>query len=188
MESNREFNGGRLFVAEQLFRLHRAEYEALFGAMPPLDDATRFPALDARDRRLRRGGHAEGLDVRVPRACPGDGADYDGMAPADQTLVTTVAVNGAKAIAAYVRQLRCGAGRFDRWLDGDAAALDAQRAARRGAVRRARELRLLPRGPAPDRRRVPQRGPPPGHGRRRDPATSTIAAPRRASPPRSPIR
>ena len=69
---------------------------------------------------------------------PGDGADYDGMAPADQTLVTTVAVNGAKALAAYVRQLRCGAGRFDRWLDGDAAALDAQRAARRGAVRRAR--------------------------------------------------
>ena len=45
MESNREFNSGRLFVAEQIFRLHRAEYEALFGAMPPLDDAARFPPL-----------------------------------------------------------------------------------------------------------------------------------------------
>src|SRR4029077_12801214 len=45
MESNREFNSGRLFVAEQLFRLHRDEYESVFGAVPPFDDAVRFPAL-----------------------------------------------------------------------------------------------------------------------------------------------
>src|SRR5205085_4799191 len=45
MESNREFNSGRLFVAERIFAAHRAEYEAIFGAMPPLDDTTRFPAL-----------------------------------------------------------------------------------------------------------------------------------------------
>ena len=71
MESAVEFNSGRLFVAQQLFRLHRAEYEALFGAMPALDDAARFPQLgpldvgcdegdgarvsrQARQRRLRR--------------------------------------------------------------------------------------------------------------------------------------
>src|SRR5689334_13134413 len=38
MESNREFNSGRLFVAEQIFRAHRAEYEAIFGPMDALDD------------------------------------------------------------------------------------------------------------------------------------------------------
>ena len=66
------------------------------------------------------------------RGLPGDGADYDGMAPADQTLVTTVAVNATKAMAAYLRQLRCGPGRFDSWLDGDATALS--RAEQRGAA------------------------------------------------------
>jgi cytochrome c peroxidase len=54
------------------------------------------------------------------------------MAPADQALVTTVAVNATKAIAAYLRQLRCGPGRFDHWLDGDATALS--RAEQRGAA------------------------------------------------------
>jgi len=68
----------------------------------------------------------------VCRGVPGDGADYDSMAPADQILVTTVAVNATKAMAAYMRQLRCGAGRFDRWLDGDQAALS--RAEQRGAA------------------------------------------------------
>ena len=36
-----------------------------------------------------------------------------------------VMVNAAKAIAAYQRQLRCGDSRFDKWIDGDDAALDA---------------------------------------------------------------
>jgi len=40
MEGNREFNSSRLFVAEQVFNLYRGDYEAIFGAMPPLDDAT----------------------------------------------------------------------------------------------------------------------------------------------------
>ena len=66
------------------------------------------------------------------RGIPGDHADYDGMQPADQALVSQVAANSAKAIAAYVRQLRCGAGRFDQWLDGDATALS--RAEQRGAA------------------------------------------------------
>jgi len=45
------------------------------------------------------------------------------MAPEDQTAVTRVMVNAAKAIAAYQRLLRCGASRFDEWLDGDDKAL-----------------------------------------------------------------
>jgi cytochrome c peroxidase len=130
MEGNREFNSSRLFVAEQLFTQHKAEYEAIFGAMPSLNDATRFPLLTPETTGC--------VEVVTPmgstfacRGVPGDHADYDGMQPADQALVSQVAANAAKAIAAYVRQLRCGAGRFDQWLDGDATALS--RAEQRGA-------------------------------------------------------
>jgi cytochrome c peroxidase len=131
MESNREFNGGRLFVAEQLFRLHRAEYEAVFGAMPPLDDTTRFPALTPETAGCIEVATTMGSKFAC-RGVPGDGADYDGMAAADQALVTTAAVNAAKAIEAYVRELRCGSGRFDQWLDGDATAMT--RSEQRGAA------------------------------------------------------
>jgi cytochrome c peroxidase len=141
MESNREFNGGRLFVAEQLFRLYRPEYEALFGAMPPLDDATRFPPLTPDSAGCVEVATQQGSTF-VCRGQPGDGADYDGLAPADQTLVTTVAVNATKALEAFVRQLRCGAGRFDQWLDGDTTALD--RSEQRGAALFAGKAGCLP--------------------------------------------
>jgi cytochrome c peroxidase len=131
MEGNREFNSGRLFVATQTFHLYRAEYEALFGAMPPLDDATRFPALTPEEAGCVEVETMSGATYQC-RGMPGDGADYDGMAPADQDAVTRVTVNTAKAIEAYVRQLRCGASRFDAWLDGDETALDASE--QRGAA------------------------------------------------------
>lgn len=131
MESNRELNSSRLFVAERVFATHRAEYEAIFGALPPLDDATRFPALTPETTGCAEVATTMGSKF-VCRGVPGDGADYDGMKPADQVLVSQVAANTAKAIAAYVRQLRCGAGRFDRWLDGEPSALT--RAEQRGAA------------------------------------------------------
>lgn len=131
MESNREFNSSRLFVAEQIFRNHRVDYDAIFGPLPPLDDQTRFPALAPDTTGCIEVNTTMGSQF-VCRGMPGDGADYDGMAPADQALVTTVAVNTTKAIAAYVRLLRCGAGRFDAWLDGDPTALS--RAEQRGAA------------------------------------------------------
>ncbi|HVY38235.1 MAG TPA: cytochrome c peroxidase [Polyangia bacterium] len=131
MESNREFNSGRLFVAERIFQAHRAEYEAIFGALPPLDDATRFPPLAPETTGCVEVATGGGSTFRC-RGVPGDGADYDSLTPQDQKLVTTVAVNATKAIAAYVRQLRCGSGRFDRWLDGEGDALS--RAEQRGAA------------------------------------------------------
>jgi cytochrome c peroxidase len=131
MESNKEFNSGRLFVAERLFEKHRAEYETIFGAMPPLDDATRFPALTAETTGCVELASMTGSKFQC-RGMPGDGADFDGMKPDDQALVGQVAANATKALAAYVRQLRCGAGRFDKWLDGDDAALT--RAEQRGAA------------------------------------------------------
>src|SRR5690606_1650255 len=43
LENDREMNTSRLFVAQEVFRTFRADYEALFGPLPPLDDAERFP-------------------------------------------------------------------------------------------------------------------------------------------------
>ena len=130
MESNREFNSGRLFVAEQLYRLYRSEYEAVFDALPPLDDAARFPQLTPSETGCVEVNTSKGSMFQC-RGVPGDGADYDGMTPGDQALVSGVAVNATKALEAYVRELRCGASRFDQWLDGDATALS--RSEQRGA-------------------------------------------------------
>jgi cytochrome c peroxidase len=124
MENHAEFNSGRLFVALQIYRLHRSEYEAIFGALPGLDDAARFPQLTAAQAGCLERGTKTGA-VYDCRGKPGDGADYDALSEADQRAVTTVTVNAAKAIAAYVARLRCGAGQLDAWLDGDASALDA---------------------------------------------------------------
>jgi cytochrome c peroxidase len=131
MESNREFNGGRLFVAEQLSRLYPAEYEAVFGPLPPLSDRGRFPQLYPDDAGCVEVNSSKGSRF-VCRGLPGDGADYDGMTPADQSLVSVIAANAGKALEAYIRQLRCGASRFDSWLDGDAAALSPSE--QRGAL------------------------------------------------------
>ena len=127
MESNRELNSSRLFVAQQMFAIYRTDYEAIFGAMPPLDDAVRFPRLAAESA-----GCVRSTTKYICHGMPGDGAEYDGMTADDQTAVTRVVVNAAKAIAAYQRQLRCGSSRVDAWIDGDDAALDDSE--RRGAA------------------------------------------------------
>ena len=124
MESAAEFNSGRLFVALQIYRLHKAEYEAVFGALPALDDAERFPQLAPDEAGCIEKATSSGPEL-VCRGKPGDGADYDGMDAEAQDAVTTVTVNVAKAMAAYVTQLRCGESRFDAWLDGDQEALSA---------------------------------------------------------------
>lgn len=122
MESDREMNSGRLFVATQMFARHRAEYEAVFGAMPALDDTSRFPRLAPEGAGCTQRSTLEG-PVLECHGKPGDGAEYDGMSEDDQILVTEVFVNVGKAMAAYVRALRCGESRFDAWLDGDESAL-----------------------------------------------------------------
>jgi cytochrome c peroxidase len=123
MESNREFNGGRLLVAQQLLRLHRDEYEGIFGELPAFDDTERFPQLTPETAGCVEVQTIKGVTFRC-RGLPGDGADYDGLSPEDQALVSRAAANAAKAIAAYLRRLRCGRSRFDAWLDGDEQALD----------------------------------------------------------------
>ena len=130
MESPAAMNGSRLFVAEQVFQHHRAEYEAIFGAMPAMDDP-KFPQLGA---SLSGCASATSLSPdscdEPPRGGPGDPA-YDKLSQADQDAVTRVFVNLGKSLAAYQRLLTCGPGRFDAWIHGQNDALDA--AEQRGA-------------------------------------------------------
>lgn len=126
IESPVEMNSSRLFAAEQIYANHRAEYEAIFGAMPPLDDAQRFPQLTAE----QTGCHPSTVDTTptcngAEHGIPGDGAEFDGISAADQDLVTGVVVNVGKAIGAYERLLTCGAGRFDQWMHGQSDAMSA---------------------------------------------------------------
>jgi cytochrome c peroxidase len=123
IESAVEMNSSRLYGAQRIFAAYRADYEAVFGPMPPLDDARRFPPLAANTTGCR-GLDAQNTCTGKMRGAPGDGAEFDGLAPADQDLVTRVWVNLGKAIGAYERLLSCGQSRFDKWVNGDANALD----------------------------------------------------------------
>ena len=122
LESPDEMNSSRLYVAQEIARRHATEYQALFGALPPLLDATRFPQLTAEDAGC----------TRAPGGVLTCNEVFDALPPDDQTLATTVVVNMGKALGAYQRRLACGPGAFDAWLAGDDAALEP--AAVRGAA------------------------------------------------------
>jgi cytochrome c peroxidase len=131
IEGADEMNSSRLFAAQQIYRNHRSEYEAIFGAIPiPLDDAARFPQLDGKTTGCRQiNAENEGVDCHGK---PGDGAEFDSLSPEDQDEVTRVIVNMGKALAAYERKLSCGPSRFDRWMQGDKDALSPEE--QRGAA------------------------------------------------------
>jgi cytochrome c peroxidase len=101
-EDATEFGSSRLFVAHAVFDRHRSDYEPIFGPLPPLDDAGRFPA----------------------NGKPGDAA-WEAMSPADREAVTRVLADVGKSIAAFERSLRVKPNALDRYADGDAAALTA---------------------------------------------------------------
>lgn len=123
-ESPVEMNSSRLFVAQQVQALYRAEYEALFGPLPQLADTTRFPALTPTTTGCQPAGAATDPKCNgSEHGIPGDNAEFDAMAPADRDAVTQVVVNVGKALGAYQRLLTCGQSRFDAWMRGDAGAL-----------------------------------------------------------------
>jgi len=137
LENPDEMNSSRLFVAQQVAKRHAVEYEAIFGPLPPISDRARFPPLDATLTGCSR-------PIGAAPTChgmPGDRAEFDGMAPADQEAVTRVVVNLGKALGAYQRLLSCGSGPFDRWVHGDATAID--RSAQRGAAHFAGKARCV---------------------------------------------
>jgi cytochrome c peroxidase len=100
MENPLEMDFTRLEIAHAVAQYEADKYTAIFGALPPLDDTTRFPA----------------------RGKPGDAA-FDQMAAADQDAVNRVAANIGKSLAAYLRKQASGPSPFDRYLAGDAKAI-----------------------------------------------------------------
>jgi cytochrome c peroxidase len=131
LESAVEWNSSRLYAVAQVFANYKAEYEAVFGPLPPLDDHQRFPVLTASQTGCLKLDAYNACTGKM-RGAPGDGAEYDGMAIPDQTAVTRVWVNVGKAIGAYERLLSCGQGKLDKWMQGDASAFG--RAEQRGAA------------------------------------------------------
>lgn len=101
IEAPNEMGATRLSIAHAMFDRYRAAYEPIFGALPPLDDAQRFP----------------------PSGKPGDAA-WDAMAEADRDAATRVFVNVGKAIAAHERTFRATPNALDRYIAGDLGALD----------------------------------------------------------------
>jgi cytochrome c peroxidase len=133
LESVVEMNSSRLFLAQQIFRNHRAEYEALFGPLPALDDAAQFPVLTPEHTGCQPADPAAPSPIcdGTFHGMPGDGAEYDSMTPANQRAVTEVVVNAGKAIGAFERGLTCGPTPFDAWVNGGAPVSPA---AQRGAA------------------------------------------------------
>jgi cytochrome c peroxidase len=110
IEDPAELNSSRLFVAQQIARLYKTDYEAIFGPMVPLD---RYAPIEP-----SQAGCAELPTDVIHGTCIKPG--YDDPA------VTRVVVNMGKAIEAYTRRLRCGTSRFDDWASGDESALSPE--------------------------------------------------------------
>ena len=104
LEDPNEQGGNRVALARLIAgdAEYRGVYTALFGTLPDLSDASRFPAAAA----------------PVPGS-PLESA-WNAMNPADRASVTRVFVNIGKAIAAYERLLVPGASRFDRYVEATA--------------------------------------------------------------------
>ena len=90
LENPKEMNFTRLEIAHRMKLSYRAQYEAIFGALPALDDAQRFPA----------------------RGRPGD-ASWEGMTAVDRLEIDRVVANVGKALEAYQRKLSITRGRLD---------------------------------------------------------------------------
>jgi cytochrome c peroxidase len=114
IENPVEMGGSRLAAAHLIASdpALRAQYEALFGALPPLEDAARFPASghpfpDAA-ARLPAAGNA-GLGA--------PGAAWDGMTQEDRRAVDVVYARIGKSIEAYERLLVSRSSPFDRFAE-----------------------------------------------------------------------
>ena len=123
LEDPNEHGTSRLQIAHYIFDTPDLEeaYTHLFGDLPPLDNAGRFPP--------------RGRPVPDNTADPAHIA-WTSMTPEDQESITTVLVNVAKSIAAYERKLLQSDAPFDQMLEaldegdnsgGDALSTSAKR-------------------------------------------------------------
>lgn len=101
-EDPTEMGSSRLFVAHGVRAWHAATYEALFGALPALDERDRFPE----------------------RGKPDD-AQWTAMRPSDREAVSRLMANVGKSIAAFERSLRVQPNALDRYAAGEMTALTA---------------------------------------------------------------
>ena len=106
LESAVEFDSNRLAAAHRIGATPalREAYVQVFGALPPLEDAGRFPA-HARPRRS---------DPQHP-----EHVAWIGMSEPDRRAIDTLVANLAKATAAYERTLVAGNSAFDRAARGE---------------------------------------------------------------------
>jgi cytochrome c peroxidase len=109
IENPREMDTSRLALAHLIAddSKRRDGYQKAFGPLPDLSDRSRFPD-DGK---------------------PGDPA-FDNMSAADRDSIDRIAANVGKAFEAFERRAVSGPSALDRFLGGDASALDAD--ARRG--------------------------------------------------------
>jgi cytochrome c peroxidase len=129
IESPLEANSSRLFFAQEIARRYAAPYEELFGSDPTMVLGEDYPQLTGDTT----GCQLEVTSFTTPDATcsegtlhgvPGDGAEYDSLTDEQKRIVTRIAVNAGKAIAAYERLLSCGTSRFDAFMHGEEDALD----------------------------------------------------------------
>jgi cytochrome c peroxidase len=99
LESPVEHGGSRTQYAHLIEQQYRDQYQALFGRMPDLSNAARFPATAG------------------PVSDPAAHSAWDGMAAADRDAVSRIYANLGKAIAAYERTIVPGPSRFDRYVE-----------------------------------------------------------------------
>ena len=122
LEADVEHGFDRLAVAHRIAKHYRQSYEQLFGPLPPLEDATRFPR------------HARPVPFQSTHP---DHQAWLGMTDADRTAVNAVFANVGKVIEAYERKLLPREAPFDRFaqklLRSDpTAAQEISRAAQHG--------------------------------------------------------
>jgi cytochrome c peroxidase len=99
-----EMGSTRLGVAHAAY-IYRIRYEKIFGPMPDLGDAQRFPA----------------------QGQPGT-PQFDSMSAQDKQAINQVYANVGKALEAYIRKLAAGRAPFDDFMSGTRSlSTDAQR-------------------------------------------------------------
>lgn len=103
LEGETEQAGTRLQYAHLIKQLYQEDYEALFGPLPNLVNADRFP----------------------PNGKPGD-PQFDNMSEADKIAVNTVYANIGKAIEAYERLIISRNAPFDQYAAGDMKAISME--------------------------------------------------------------
>ena len=105
METPSEFGSDRVHIARVIYDnpALRKAYRKIFGPMPPMDDAARFPA-DARPV-------PDDPNARLSKA-------WAAMAPVDRQAVNRVFSNLGKTIEAYERRLVSADSPFDQFVAG----------------------------------------------------------------------